>query len=44
MSKTISIHPTGPFTFFEFQDQEIGEFYIIQGRRATDFERVGGYP
>ena len=30
--------PTSPFTILEPQDQEIGEFYVIQERRATDFE------
>ena len=33
-----SIIPTGPFTNFEPQDQEIGEFYVIQERRTTNFE------
>ena len=30
--------PTNPFTMLEPQDQEIGEFYVLQERRATDFE------
>ena len=30
--------PTGPFTMLEPQDQEIGEFYVAQKRRATDFK------
>ena len=30
--------PTGPFTTYELQDQEIAEFYVIEKRRATDFE------
>ena len=29
---------TNLFTFLEFQDQEIGEVYVVQERRATDFE------
>ena len=31
-------HPTGPFTVFEPQDQEVGKFYVVQERRTTDFE------
>ena len=30
--------PTSPFTILEPQDQGIGEFYVVQKRRATDFE------
>ena len=30
--------PTNPFTILEPQDQEIGELYVVQERRATDFE------
>ena len=30
--------PTNHFTIFELQDQEIGGFYLAQGRRAMDFE------
>ena len=30
--------PTNPFTILEPRDQEIGEFYLVQERRATDFE------
>ena len=30
--------PTGPFTIFEPYDQEIGDFYVAQKRRRTDFE------
>ena len=30
--------PTGPFTMLELQEQEIGEFYAVEKRRATDFE------
>ena len=33
-----SSHPTGSFTIIEPQDQEIGEFYEVQKRCATDFE------
>ena len=32
------LYPTNPFTFVEAQDQEIGEFYVVQERRATDFK------
>ena len=32
--------PTGPFTIQEPQEQEIGEAYVIQECRATDFEVV----
>ena len=31
-------NPTSPFTILEPQDQGIGEFYVAQKRRATDFE------
>ena len=27
-------HPTDPFTILELQDQEIGDLYLIQKRRA----------
>ena len=30
--------PTGPSTILEPEDQEIGEFYAAQERRATDFK------
>ena len=30
--------PTGPVTILQPQDKEIGEFYVIQERRAMDFE------
>ena len=30
--------PTNPFTMLELQDKEIVEFYVVQERRATDFE------
>ena len=33
-----SLYPTGPFTILELQYQEIREFYVVQVRRATDFE------
>ena len=29
--------PTNPFTVLEPQDQEIGEFYVAQECRVTDF-------
>ena len=29
--------PTNPFTILEPQDQEIGQIYVAQERRATDF-------
>ena len=32
------MRPTGPFTILEPKDQEIGEFYEVQERRATDIE------
>ena len=32
--------PTNPFTILEHSDQEIGEFYVVQERRATDFEAL----
>ena len=31
-------YPTNPLTILEPQDQEIGELYAVQERRATDFE------
>ena len=31
-------NPTNIFPILEPQDQEIGEFYVVQERRATDFE------
>ena len=30
--------PTNHFTILEPQDQEIGEFYLVQERRGTDFK------
>ena len=30
--------PTGPFTTLEPQDQELGQLYLIQEYRETDFE------
>ena len=30
--------PTNPFTIWVLRDQEIGEFYVVQERRATDLE------
>ena len=30
--------PTNPFTILQPQDQEIGELYVAQKHRATDFE------
>ena len=33
-----SVCPTRPFTILEPQDQDIGEFYVVQERRTTDFE------
>ena len=30
--------PTVPFPILEPHDQEIGEFYVVQKRRVTDFE------
>ena len=37
-TKLILESPTNPLTIFELQDQDIGEFYQAQARRATDFE------
>ena len=34
----IQPYPTGPFTIFEPQDQEIAEFYVVRERRTIDFE------
>ena len=34
----IVANPTSPFTILEPRDQEIGEFYVAEERRATDFE------
>ena len=30
--------PTDPFTVTKPQDQEIGEFHVVYGHHATDFE------
>ena len=30
--------PTDPFTILELHDQDIGEFYVVQEGRMTDFE------
>ena len=35
-------YPTDPFTIFEPQNQEIGTSYVVQERRATEFEVVKG--
>ena len=32
------LFPTGPFSISKPQSQQIGEFYVVQGRHATDFE------
>ena len=31
-------NPTNSFTILEPQDQEIGEFFVVWERRATDFD------
>ena len=31
-------YPTNPFTILEPLDQEIGEFYVVQERHATDLD------
>ena len=31
-------YPTDPFTISEPYNQEISEFYVVRGRRTTDFE------
>ena len=36
--QTTGFDPTGHFTNLEPQHQEIGKFYVVQERRATDFE------
>ena len=37
----LSRFPTGPFTIFKHQDQEICELvYVVQERRATDSEAL----
>ena len=33
-----SDYPTNPFTILEPQEQEIGDFYIVQEHRASDFQ------
>ena len=41
---TIYPNPTGPLKILDPHNQEIGELYVVQERRATDFEaceRVG---
>ena len=30
-------NPTSPFTILKLQDQDIGEFYVVQERRAIGF-------
>ena len=37
MSRRLS-RPTGPLTMLKPQHQEISEFYVVLGRRATDFQ------
>ena len=49
LKSKVNGNPTGPFTILGPQNQEIGEFYTIQERRATDLEapcceRVGQEP
>ena len=34
----IDTFPTGPFTILGPHIQEIGEFYVVRERHATDFE------
>ena len=31
-------NPTNFFTILELRDQGIGEYYLVQARRTTDFE------
>ena len=38
LSTYTNLHPTGRFTILESRHQEIGYFYLVQERRATDFE------
>ena len=35
---TLDSFPTNPFPILAPRDQEIGELYVVQDRRATDFE------
>ena len=37
-AKFLWSYPTNPFSILEPQDQEIGEFYVVQERRATDLK------
>ena len=38
MKRSVGLDPTNPFTILEPEDQGIGEFYVVQARRATDFK------
>ena len=38
MFSSLESYPTNPSTIVEPEDQEIGEFYVVQEHRATDFE------
>ena len=38
LDNSVDSYPTGPFTISEPRNQEIGEFYVVQGRRTTYFE------
>ena len=33
-------YPTGPFTIWEHQNRDIGEFHVVQEGRATDFFKL----
>ena len=36
------MNPTSPFTTSGPENRDIGEFYVVQDRRATDLEVVKG--
>ena len=36
--KEAYLSPANPFTILEPEDQGIGEFYVVQERRVTDFK------
>ena len=39
-SPKVRLVPTCPFTIFDPRDQEVGEIYVVQERRTTDFEAL----
>ena len=40
MCLSCEYYPTNPFTTLVPHDQEIGEFYVVQERRVTDFSKI----